>query len=424
MTVFLQTNGITAALDEPMVYAGATRYISGDLLNFSLPGGFTNPDQIYREQRAVRTVVNFIAHNAASVAIHGFKTDTEDERTRVKDGPTGATLNSPDRVATHYEFQRDVFKDVLLWEKFAAAKLRAEDGGLILMRIPPKLFRFDRSGTGRPNKLVIADEEFDLQHFFWMDGYPAADESPMAHLQDLLLEESESAKFRTNLWRRGALVGGVIERPVDAPDWSPAARRRFRSLLESRYSGNTATAAGGTMLLEDGMTYKQQDYMSSRDAQQIEARKLSTSEVAAAYQVPPVFVGVLDNANYSNVMAYRGMLYSDVLGPLFTQCQQAWTLRVGNELPDVDFFEHNVSEKLRLSFEEQATVLQSAVGAPYMTRAEARKRSNLPHLEGTDELIEPLNVSTGNEDPTPPTEEPQLEGSNDPAPDQEDDTNE
>jgi hypothetical protein len=30
-----------------------------------------------------------------------------------------------------------------------------------------------------------------------------------------------------------------------------------------------------------------------------------------------------------------------------------------------------------------------------MTRAEARARLNLPHLEGTDELIVPLNVLEG-----------------------------
>jgi hypothetical protein len=57
--------------------------------------------------------------------------------------------------------------------------------------------------------------------------------------------------------------------------------------------------------------------------------------------------------------------------------------------------EANVASKLRGSFEEQASLLQTAVGGPYMTRAEARTVQNLPHLDGTDELIVPLNVVVG-----------------------------
>ena len=47
------------------------------------------------------------------------------------------------------------------------------------------------------------------------------------------------------------------------------------------------------------------------------------------------------------------------------------------------------------SFAEQATYLQTAVGGPFMSRAEARGRVNLPHVDGTDELIVPLNVTEG-----------------------------
>lgn len=411
MTIFLQSGGVTEILNEPIQYVG-TAYVGDSITNYVGAADLLNPDAIYRNQRAVRTVVNFIAHNAASVALQGYTVDEDDERKEVRTGPVAATLASPDRVATAYEYQRDLFTDQLLWERFAAAKTRADDGGLVLTRIPPHLFRFRRVG-GRPVALVVGDREFPIDRFLWIDGYPASESSPMGHLQDLLLEEAESARFRADLWRRGAKMGGFVERPLDAPDWSPNARRRFMSMLDERYTGD-GSRVGGTALLEDGMKYVAVTHMSSRDAQQIEARKLSTSEVAAAYQVPPVFVGVLDNANYSNVKAYRQMLYSDVLGPLFTQSQQAWTKRVGDDLSGVDLIEHRTDVKLQVSFEEEAAMLQSAVGRPYMTVAEARKRRNLPFIEGTDELTVPLNVSVDGSEPDPTDEdEPALSGGND-----------
>ncbi|WP_020500125.1 hypothetical protein [Sciscionella marina] len=51
--------------------------------------------------------------------------------------------------------------------------------------------------------------------------------------------------------------------------------------------------------------------------------------------------------------------------------------------------------KLRGSFEEQARVLQSSVGAPWLTRNEARARANLPAVANGDELVTPLNVTEG-----------------------------
>jgi hypothetical protein len=63
--------------------------------------------------------------------------------------------------------------------------------------------------------------------------------------------------------------------------------------------------------------------------------------------------------------------------------------------PDEVFVEFNVASKLRLAFEDQARIFQTLTGGPTMTRAEARRRLNLPYIEGTDELIVPMNVTEG-----------------------------
>ena len=63
--------------------------------------------------------------------------------------------------------------------------------------------------------------------------------------------------------------------------------------------------------------------------------------------------------------------------------------------PDETYVEFDLTEKLKGSFEERASILQAAVGGPWMTRNEARADNNLPPLEGGDELIVPLNVLEG-----------------------------
>jgi hypothetical protein len=54
-----------------------------------------------------------------------------------------------------------------------------------------------------------------------------------------------------------------------------------------------------------------------------------------------------------------------------------------------------LAAKLAGSFEEAATQLQTSVGAPFMSRNEARARLNLPHIEDGDGLVTPLNVVVG-----------------------------
>ena len=92
------------------------------------------------------------------------------------------------------------------------------------------------------------------------------------------------------------------------------------------------------------------------------------------------------------------MLYTDTLGPILRQITQ----RINRGLlpalgmdPRRYYVEFNIQEKLSGSFEEQAAVLSSSVGSPWLTVNEARARQNLPAIEGGDVLVVPMNVTVG-----------------------------
>jgi len=91
------------------------------------------------------------------------------------------------------------------------------------------------------------------------------------------------------------------------------------------------------------------------------------------------------------------MLYQDTLGPWFAMLQQEVARQVMTDFDDLSdcYVEFNVAAKLSGAFEDQAEILSRSVGAPWMTRNEARARQNLPHVDGADELIVPLNVIEG-----------------------------
>jgi len=408
MAVFVMSDGIPVELDGRLWSFDST--VTPVAPNAYVGSELVNPIEVYRKQRAVRMVTEFLARNIAQVALHAFTLDDNDDRLRLdRDDPLPGLLRQPSATSTAYEFMHSLVLDICLWDRFAASIVEV-DGRVQLVRLPPDLWRFERDGLRRPTGIRrIRDDrtlvEVPLSDYLWLDGYPAGSDSPMEALYDLLAEERESSRYRRQLWENGGRWPGWLTRPADAPPWSTprtpggkSGRDIFRESLEEYSSGGQR--AGKIPLWEDGIQYHESTHgITPESAQQLETRKFSIAEVSSFFHLPPVFAGLLDNANYSNVDAYREILYSDVLGTWFQQIQQAYNARLLPH-PLVDdmgsaFVEFNVGEKLRMSFDQQTRIFQTATGGPIMTRAEARRRLNLPHLEGTDELIVPLNVIEG-----------------------------
>jgi hypothetical protein len=198
----------------------------------------------------------------------------------------------------------------------------------------------------------------------------------------MLQEEFEATRSREQMWRNGGRLSGVLKRPADAGAWSPEAKARFRESWKAYTAGGGS--AGGTPILEDGMDYVQLA-LDPQKAQYIEARKLTREEVAAAYHIP------------LPIKEQHQHLYQDTLGPWLQMIQEEIALQLIPDLPDSRdvYVEFNLQEKLRGSFEEQAAQLQTAVGAPWLLRNEARARMNLPAIDGGDDLITPMNVTVG-----------------------------
>lgn len=135
----------------------------------------------------------------------------------------------------------------------------------------------------------------------------------------------------------------------------------------------------------------------AREAEWSEAKKLGREDVAGVYHINPALIWPGSGQTYASAKDNARALYSETLAPKLmeaTDKANATLLRMVGE-PPRHYVEFDLSVKLQGSFEERASVIQSAVGAPWMLRDEARAMFNLPHVPGGDELIVPLNVVEG-----------------------------
>lgn len=356
-------------------------------------------EAIWRTQPQVRTVIGFVARNIAQLGIHTFRRHGDTDRERLSDHPLAQLLADPLPGMTPYRWVERLVADYKLYDNAYAIKLKL-NGRLRLLPVPPTLIWPYGGNWIRPEYYETpGGRQFGPDEVVHIHGYDpdslVQGSSPIEALRELLLESSEAAKQRSQMWRGGARITGVLSRPNDAPDWDAKEKARFREMWRSFAEGGGGE--GGTPILEDGMGYTPVG-INPEQAQYIEARKLTREEVAAQYYIPPPLIGILDHATYSNIREQHKHLYQDTLGPDLVAFEQEIVTQVLPDLPgdnsDV-YCEFNIQAKMRGSFEEQAAAASTATGGPWMTRNEIRGRNNLPAVEGGDELIVPMNVTEG-----------------------------
>ena len=365
-------------------------------------------EDLWRTQPYLRTVVTFLARNIAQLGLHSFERISDTDRRRLKDDALPRLLGTPNPNMTTYELVFALVADMALYDE--AFWLVAEDAesnsGWAVQPLSPSWITSRGGGSvfapawiefQAPN--IIRPTRVDMKDVLWFHGWnpgsPGSSSSPVEALKQILAEQIHAQTFRQQVWQKGGRLGGYLTRPAGAK-WDKKTRENFQRQWQAKYAGNDGSQAGGTPILEDGMSYSRVGF-SAHEEEYVEGAKLSFSTVASVYHVNPTMIGLIDNANFSNVREFRKMLYGDTLGSTISMIED----RVNTFLvPRVSkaqnvYVEFNIDEKLQGNFEEQATALASAVGAPIMTRNEGRALRNLPAIEGGDDVVTPLNVLIG-----------------------------
>lgn len=365
--------------------------------------------ELYRTQPHLRTVVSFLARNIAQLPLHAYERASGTDRRRVTSGDLAAILSRPNPTQTMYELMYQTVSDIKLHDVALWTVVQTPDNptGWDIRAVPPEWIIQKGGANGgfapswvtvsRPGTGVLT--RFDKGQFIYFHGYnpgsPSSGTSPVESLKQILAEQIQAWSYRQQVWERGGRVGTYLTRPKDAP-WSAEAREKFGRDWAAKWTGKDGPKAGGTPILEDGMTLSTLRF-NAREEEWSEVAKLSLATVASVYHTSPTMVGILDNANYANVREFARMLYTDTLGPDIAMIEQRLNtfLLPIVKAPANTYLEFNIQAKLAGSFEEQAQILSSSVGGPWMSRNEARARLNMPRIDGGDDLIVPLNVITG-----------------------------
>lgn len=393
-------NGLKS-LFRPTVYY----YYGGD---YGVQVANMDAAQLYQTQPNLRAVVSFLADNAAQIPIKVYKRASDTDRPRVLDSPAALLMANPNPDMTAYEFKRWMYSDLLLYERFLTLLLPSKEtkSGWQLRPIPATWVQSYRGQSPfAPDSIVIGVPgntpiEVPKDKFILFHGYDPTDPmrqfSRISALKETLHEQIESNGFRRQMWHKGGRFNSYITRPKDVAQWSDEAFKRFKETWRNSWAGKDAADGGGTPILEDGMEIKTVQF-SSRDAQWAEAVKLSREDCAAVYHVNPAMIWPGSGQTYASAKDNARALYNDCLAPTLMQATDRinkMVLPMVGE-PEDHYVAYDITIKTEGTYEEKIETLSGAVGAPFLSRNEARARLDLPAIEGGDELVTPLNVLVG-----------------------------
>ena len=363
--------------------------------------------QLYNSQDNLAAVVNFLANSVAQLPLKVYKRDENDQRRRDRDSVAARILWKPNEFQTSFEFIRGLMTEYLLFgcvDTWVIPDAENETGKQILIIPTDWEISTEKKTPYGPDKItVMADglgsieiprTEF-VRFSTYSPGNPGGYVSPVSALRQTLEEQIQAGRFRRELWKSSGRLNAQIVRPKDVQQWSPETRKKWIEAFREAW-GSGGSNAGSIPLMEDGMEIKTFN-ASFKEQQWVESVKLSRESVAAAYRINPSLVWHSDTQTYASSKDNARALYAECLGPDLQMLQQrinSFLLPMIGADPDT-YVEFDLTEKLKGDFEQRASVIQSSVGGPWLTRNEARRDSNLPPIEGGDELIVPLNVITG-----------------------------
>ena len=362
---------------------------------------------LYQSQDNLKAVVDYLANSIAQLPMKVYKRAGENDRERDRTSPAARLLWMPNQDQTAYEFIRAVateyfvFGCVYVWvvpdaELPSGYQMRIIPSEWVTKSVGGSAYAADaiQVGIGSGRVVEIPRKEF-VQFKTYSPGSPGGYVSPVSALRQTLQEQIEAGNFRKQLWHSSGRLNAQLLRPANVQPWDDETRKRFITAFREGW-GAGGDKAGSIPLLEDGMEIKPFQ-TSFKEQQWAESIKLSREAVAAAYGVNPSLIWHTDSQTYASAKDNARALYADCLGPVIQMLQQrinAFLFPMVGAGPDT-YVEFDLTEKLKGSFEERASILQASVGGPWMTRNEARADCNLPPIEGGDELIVPLNVVEG-----------------------------
>jgi HK97 family phage portal protein len=349
---------------------------------------------------AVAAAVRVRVESLGSLSLLLYKRDDADERSRAVDHPLYRILHErASGPVSSSEFVMEMETDVLLeGAGYALASRASDDRILELIRLDPTAVTCKRDPNSMEPYYEVRDGMSRTRRYRWFDILHIRGSIDFANRKDArplsAVRQARTAIGLTmaieghlsRMMSRGAKPSGALS--AGAKRLDDVARKRLRESMRAHEGDNS----GGTILLEDGLTFVQTQFTST-DLQLAELRIQQQVEIGRALAVPPVLIYEMGRATFGNfeslVEAYkvftllgRAKIWGGAISRLLSEQEQR------------EFYpEFEIDSLARATLDARYAAYAQACGGPWLTVDEVRGTDNRSSIPGGDVLRPPANAS-------------------------------
>jgi HK97 family phage portal protein len=350
---------------------------------------------------AVTAAVATISEAVASLPLGVFRLDAAGDREEARFHPVARLFaGHANEWQSGFELVELLTSWALLWGYGAAEIIRDARGAVTALNpIHPSHMTTERLASGRlrfrvsdpaggPTRILLQDELFIIR-----DRVDGADglftgRSRLSRAREAVANALQAERYAGAVFSNGAAIGGVLEHPGElGGDAAARIRADFDSFVGTG-------AAGRTIVLEEDMHFKP-IAAKPDEAQALESRRFSVEAIARIFRIPPVLLGDLTNANYSNSVELARQFATFTLRPWLTRWERTIELSLFSEATRSQFvaeFDTDLLVRTNILERWQAYRLMRETGGA--SANEIRRWENIPRRtdpEG-DAYFSPANM--------------------------------
>ncbi|NOZ32797.1 MAG: phage portal protein, partial [Alphaproteobacteria bacterium] len=187
---------------------------------------------------------------------------------------------------------------------------------------------YEYTVRGRTRTIPVAEEGFSkLLHialFHPLDDHYGLAPLEVAHTS--LDIHNAASRWNKSLLDNAARPSGALIYSAASGNMSEEQFARLKTELEQGYQG--AANAGRPMVLEGGLDWKALG-LSPKDMDFIEAKNVAAREIALAFGVPPMMLGIPGDNTYANYAEANRALWRLTIVPLVNRIAEALSIWLG-----------------------------------------------------------------------------------------------
>jgi HK97 family phage portal protein len=196
-------------------------------------------------------------------------------------------------------------------------------------------------------------------------------------------------KFGARFFKNGAKASGVVIYPGPL---TATGQKNLRESITAHIGGDNVHSP---LVLEEDAKWEQLT-VNPDDAQFLETRKFQDIDICKIFGVPPHLIGILDKATFNNIEH----LSIDFVRYSLRSWLVRWEQVINKQLLDggkTYFSKFKVEGLLRGDIRSRYIAYSKGIGDGWLTRAEARDWEDLNPIEGLEEPLVPMNMTTADQ---------------------------